>query len=486
MTVVSTVIAALGLLANSAAVVIGAMIIAPLMGPIVGIALATTQGSITIFRAALASELGGVAVCLLTSFVIAVCVPGTQVTAEMLARTAPTTLDLGIALASGVAAAYAIIDERVSASLAGVAVSVALVPPLATCGLLLAIGEYRLSAGSMLLWVTNFVAIQLAAATVFAAFGFGRSSAKNGAVWYFRFLPSSVALLLVGWYLTTTLVRLLAENQRTQIATSVLAREVSLRSGGKLDRVIDIRQSGDGWQVVASALTPRAFEPADVLKMEAELVKAGIPGATLILRSLESKDVDRSGPVYAIAAAEALSREERERAALFDTARNSILDYLKERSGASLVELSGDTSGSPMQFSAVVRTPEPFEPEDVAQAQAALGEALDNAVELAIRSVLTVDSDATTRLYQPIVGPDPYQDLHARLFPVLERRLADLGARLDYLGFSADGKRTVALADAEAVAPLPKEEIASIATDVRKNIDPSIRLKVRTTLAIED
>ncbi|MGE0002026.1 MAG: hypothetical protein AB7F50_01915 [Fimbriimonadaceae bacterium] len=122
-----------------------------------------------------------------------------------------TALDLSISLASG-AEAYSIMDEKVCVSLAGVAAPWLSRPPLSRWGSLLDIAEFRLSLRSMLAPVTSFFAIQLAADTVFTAFGMGRSRGKSGAVWYVRSQPSSVVLLLVGWYMATTVFRLPAGN----------------------------------------------------------------------------------------------------------------------------------------------------------------------------------------------------------------------------------------------------------------------------------
>ncbi|MFK7739174.1 MAG: DUF389 domain-containing protein [Planctomycetota bacterium] len=168
LTSLSTVIAAFGLLQNSAAVIIGAMLIAPLMTPILGVGLAITQGNAQLARRAAQAILLGVG----TAFVLAAIVGYCDDTSgelrvasdEMLARGWPGLLDLFVAFASGLAAAYAHSRPGLIAALPGVAIAAALVPPIATSGLAFSSGDYELAYGALLLFVTNMVAIVLAAA----------------------------------------------------------------------------------------------------------------------------------------------------------------------------------------------------------------------------------------------------------------------------------------------------------------------------------
>ena len=168
----SVVIAAFGLLLDSPAVVIGAMIIAPLMQPVVGVGLgvATANGQLT--RIGAASLLRGILLALFLAFLIGWLVPSASVTSELDARGQPSTLDLLIALASGAAGAYATARKGAASSVAGVAIAVALVPPLATAGIGLAIGERALAAGAALLFATNVIAIGAMSAIMFLWMGF--------------------------------------------------------------------------------------------------------------------------------------------------------------------------------------------------------------------------------------------------------------------------------------------------------------------------
>lgn len=139
--VLSAVIASLGLLANSAAVIIGAMLVAPLMTPILALSLGIVLGEPRMLSRGAESTIKGVGAAVVLSAFCALLVPASQPTAEILARTHPTLLDLGVALASGAAGAYALGRKEVAAALPGVAIAAALMPPVCTVGIGLAQGS---------------------------------------------------------------------------------------------------------------------------------------------------------------------------------------------------------------------------------------------------------------------------------------------------------------------------------------------------------
>ena len=159
----STVIATFGLIQNSTAVVIGAMLVAPLMTPLLGIGLALVQGNLALLRSALQSVILGFILAFVISWLIGLLTPVfTQLTAEMLTRTVPGLIDLIVAFVSGLAAAYATSRPNLSAALPGVAIAAALVPPLATAGLALALASYQAMNSALLLFLTNIMAIVFA------------------------------------------------------------------------------------------------------------------------------------------------------------------------------------------------------------------------------------------------------------------------------------------------------------------------------------
>ncbi len=176
--VLSCSIATLGLLTDSPAVIIGAMLVAPLMSPVIGIGLASITGNGKLARNSAASLFSGVALAILLSwlmtefnsmlpFILLQDVPG-----EILARSHPSPIDLGIALAGGLAAAYAMTRPNISAALPGVAIATALMPPLCTIGIGSALGRWDIAGGALLLFLTNAITIASAAALVFFVRGF--------------------------------------------------------------------------------------------------------------------------------------------------------------------------------------------------------------------------------------------------------------------------------------------------------------------------
>jgi len=169
--VLSSVIATLGLLLSSAAVVIGAMLVAPLMSPILGFSLGIVLGDIRLTRLSIEAMFEGVASALVIAVLIAMMSPIKGLTEEIMMRTQPTLLDLVIAMASGMAGAYALSREEVGAALPGVAIAAALMPPLSVTGIGLALGEPEVAGGAFLLFVANIAAISLAGVLVFIVLG---------------------------------------------------------------------------------------------------------------------------------------------------------------------------------------------------------------------------------------------------------------------------------------------------------------------------
>ncbi|MEN8808614.1 MAG: DUF389 domain-containing protein, partial [Desulfobacterales bacterium] len=137
--IVSTMIAGFGLTMNSTAVIIGAMLVAPLMTPIFGIALALIRGDARLLGRASQAEIAGVAAAIAMGFILGIIYPSLEPTPEMISRTQPQLFDLMVAIFSGFAGAYALVDEKISPALPGVAIATAIVPPLANTGLCFAV-----------------------------------------------------------------------------------------------------------------------------------------------------------------------------------------------------------------------------------------------------------------------------------------------------------------------------------------------------------
>ena len=215
MMALAAVLASLGLMQGSTAVVIGAMLVAPLMGPLLGAGLAVVQGNLKLFRNASIAIGLGVGIGLLVSLAVGALNPGYEPSLEIEARGNPDLLDLGIALASGMVAAYAQGRTNVASTLAGVAIAAALVPPLAVVGLALTTGHPVIAGNASILLMTNLVAITLGAGLVFRMLGVRVPKAEEeGPAWARR----AVILLLMGAMLLTAplFLNMLEEKQKGQ------------------------------------------------------------------------------------------------------------------------------------------------------------------------------------------------------------------------------------------------------------------------------
>ncbi|WP_293359701.1 DUF389 domain-containing protein [Mycolicibacterium sp.] len=240
----SSMVAAVGLLQNSAAVVIGAMMIAPLMSPIMGVAASLVMGwGLRLFQGLLlvaTSALGAIAVGWV--FAVLLSPSGTGLPTEVVARCSPDIRDLLVALGAGAAGAFATVHKRISVALPGVAVAVAVVPPLAAVGVLLGRGQPELARGAALLFVTNLIGIVLMAAVVFLLSGLvprrtfsGRRSQILASLAAAAALAVGVALVLIPKFVALT-----GHARDLQTATATITN--MLGPGNNLGR---ITTSGD-------------------------------------------------------------------------------------------------------------------------------------------------------------------------------------------------------------------------------------------------
>jgi uncharacterized hydrophobic protein (TIGR00341 family) len=203
--VLSTIVAAVGMLEDSVAVVIGAMVIAPLLGPNIALAFGTVLGDGKLMLRAFAALLVGITVALLTSFIISLIYPLEEFSKELSARTVVGLSSAVMALASGAAAALSM-TTGLSTILVGVMVAVAILPPTAALGLMLGYHQYPLAFGAFILLAVNIVCINLSANIVFILKGINpRTSGEK------RKAKKSALVYLVVWLmlLATLLIVLL-------------------------------------------------------------------------------------------------------------------------------------------------------------------------------------------------------------------------------------------------------------------------------------
>jgi uncharacterized hydrophobic protein (TIGR00271 family) len=194
MLLMAALIALLGLLTNSVAVVIGAMLISPLMGPIISSGLALTIGDLNLARKAFRTIAISVGLTILVTAFVTVLSPLKEPTAEIMARVRPNIYDLFIAVLSGIVGAVALCTKRnylITAT--GVAVATAVIPPLSVAGYGLGTGQLMLGAGGFFLFFTNFVAIVLTSDLVFFVMGFRTSHVES-----IQYSPRKRMLIIAG------------------------------------------------------------------------------------------------------------------------------------------------------------------------------------------------------------------------------------------------------------------------------------------------
>ena len=214
----STLLATFGLFANSAAVVIGAMLIAPLMAPIISNSMGLLRGDENLVRQSMAKIILGFMLALIASCLLTLFVPQVDLTNEIRARIHPNLLDLGIAIISGVAAAYTKSHKELLNNLAGVAIAVALVPPLATAGIGLGRGDFYVLEGALLLFVTNLIGIIVAATITFQFLGFSNAVKSKK---HLFFIFSILAVLSYPLYRSYT-----DSLERYQLTRSLLDEQI--------------------------------------------------------------------------------------------------------------------------------------------------------------------------------------------------------------------------------------------------------------------
>ena len=296
MTVLASIIASYGLLQGSTAVVIGAMILAPLLGPITGIALALVDGNNRLLVKSSIAEVVGVVAAVAVSLVLGFIYRDLPLTKAVISRTTPNILDLVVALASGAAGAYAVVSPKVLASLVGVAVAASLVPPLCVCGLTLARGQMDMAFGGFLLFFSNLVAIQLASSIVLLAHGFHgittvmRDDPRKLLLYH---APSALLFVVLAVGLGISFEQTVAQQRLEAKVRTAITEQLCLREGSYL---ADLRfdQEKDRIKVYAVVRTRYSYDPNAVQAISRKLPRAKFP-IELHIRSIITKEATPSG-----------------------------------------------------------------------------------------------------------------------------------------------------------------------------------------------
>ncbi|MCB9436266.1 MAG: TIGR00341 family protein [Anaerolineales bacterium] len=285
MIILSSVLASVGLLQSSPAVIIGAMLVAPLMSPLMGFGVGLAIAEIPMMRRSVWTVIQGVGMVIGASALLGLVFPLPTPTPEMLARGQPTFLDMMVAIASGAAGAFAMARRDIPAALAGVAIAAALVPPICTTGLAMAMGEFDLMVGAAALVLVNIVCISITSATIFAILGVQR----EGQIPLWQRL--SIAISILG-LLALPLMVLLRHNY--VVANAAHETEVVIEESLDDARIMDIEVSrGDPMEIVATVQTSRLVSRPLVNELEATLeerLNRDVALDVIILRVVRAED----------------------------------------------------------------------------------------------------------------------------------------------------------------------------------------------------
>jgi len=251
--ILSVLIATGGVMSDSTATVVGAMIVAPLMTPIMASALAVVAGDLGHLWRSLLTVAIGVATAVCLSFLLGALSPvvvDATTNGQVSGRVSPRVSDLVVALASGAAGGFALSRRNVSDALPGVAIAISLVPPLCVVGIMLANHDLGASAGAMLLFLTNFLAILIAGGGMFAIMGYGRVAfAVRGASRRSAAAVIALATVLVLIPLAVTGSRIAKDTQlefqiRTRAGDVLAGTGVQLASVDASGNVVEVTLEG--------------------------------------------------------------------------------------------------------------------------------------------------------------------------------------------------------------------------------------------------
>lgn len=305
MSIFSGIIVTLGIIVNSGAVIIGGMLIAPLVWPVLAISIAIIKGSTRLLQASLSSFLKASVLILLVSFFIGLLSPFHEFGSEFLSRARPTIIELFIALAAGFIGAFVIAFPKLSSAIAGVVIATAIVPPLSVMGLSLAEKNLTTFGGSLLLVVVNLIAVIISSSILFLLTRFrppqtevGKERRRYSLVWAVVLLIVIAIPLLI---ITSNTIKV--SQQESTIREIIMSQfpkaQISQLHISEMNNVIFVRstlQATDNLtrsdvEMLTSVLSDRLNQSVNLQIMVIPTMEAGkeyIPKA--IINATEQKD----------------------------------------------------------------------------------------------------------------------------------------------------------------------------------------------------
>ncbi|WP_226435593.1 TIGR00341 family protein [Rhodococcus yananensis] len=266
MLALSAIIAVAGVVSDSTATVIGAMIVAPLSTPILGVGLGIAVGRGPLITRSLARIVAGIVLVVVLGVIFAQILPNpgnVLANSQVLGRTSPTLMDLTAALATGLVGAIAVTRRDVGDVLPGVAIAISLVPPLAVVGVCLGSGAPALALGAFVLFTSNVVALIITATVVLVMAGYSRETQAVASRWRRAYAVLAVALAVVA---VPMVVNSLA---------SLWARQISAQAQQWLEQTPGAEVTDVHWHgttVIVSVLGPAELPALDELDVAVDAI----------------------------------------------------------------------------------------------------------------------------------------------------------------------------------------------------------------------
>jgi len=430
MLVMSCLIALLGLLVNSPAVIIGAMLISPLMGPILACGLALTLADWGLGRKSLRNVLLSVGEAVALASVATALSPLREVTPEILARTNPNLMDLLIACFSGLAGTLALTSRKGGLTIIpGVAIATAVMPPLATTGFGVATAQAGIAWGGFMLFFTNLTAIVISAAGVFFLVGFRPHEEADHLLVRYRTLIAAAVLVVVSIPLVRTLHSAAQQARLRREITSVLKRRLESEGRSRVSSV-DFEAGPRDVSVDAVVHTSRFIPGQEEDLIESLLSERLGRPVTLDLMQLrlETQDFLASAQAKPVPA----TTPRPPPAAVVGDLQRRLLSSLGPLVGpvgvdAPVVRALGEEAGGGLLVEVEARAAAPSDASAWAVAAAALGREAGTPVR--VRATVLVGDPAFIVFRTGALRPTPQEGTKLEALAYLARERADL--RLD-------------------------------------------------------
>ncbi|MBN2477712.1 TIGR00341 family protein [Candidatus Micrarchaeota archaeon] len=259
----ATIIATLGLLTNNVAVIIGAMLVAPLLTPLIALSFAIVNGDLNLFIKSFEAEGKGLLLVIIIAVFTTLVSPINIITTEIEIRTSPTLFELFIALAAGAAGAIAMARKNISPIFPGVAIATAVLPPLATMGIGMGMKRWDIAIGSFLLFLTNLIAINASCSFIFWILGYGPkiSEAEEQRV-VNRLKWSGMLIAIVAVPLAYIMITTLSQAELDNAIMATIEQQLVGMDGTSLLEY-EFREYGGHLEIKATILSQQELTDAD-------------------------------------------------------------------------------------------------------------------------------------------------------------------------------------------------------------------------------